>query len=93
VKVAGQSSAKAAAPWPELRRRAGSRAYGPWLGSVKALGERGDEGELTTAVFADQEGAQVARSSVGRLGYGSDLRRGRRTALRARLGTEEWRIR
>jgi hypothetical protein len=38
-------------------------------------GEReGDEGELTTVLFMDQEGVEVARSLVGQLGYGGDLR-------------------
>jgi hypothetical protein len=33
-------------------------------------GEReGDEGELTTVLFVDQEGVEVARSLVGQLGY------------------------
>jgi hypothetical protein len=53
---------------------------GKWLtGHGSAWGrngerERGDEGELTMVLFMDQEGAEVARSSVGRLGYGGDLR-------------------
>jgi hypothetical protein len=47
--------------------------YGPSFGSGKAWGERGDEGELTMVLFVDQEGAEVARSLVGQLGYGGDL--------------------
>jgi hypothetical protein len=52
---------------------------GKWpLGHGSARGshgerEREDEGELTMVLFVDQDGVEVARSSVGRLGYGGDL--------------------
>ena len=41
---------------------------GPQFDMGKARGERGDYGELTRGLFANGEGEQMTRGSVGRTG-------------------------
>ena len=44
----------------------GNKAYRPWFDEPKALGERGDEGELTKDLKSVEGGTETADCSLGR---------------------------